>query len=408
MFKKILGNLQPMLHPITAGGVPLALATLVAIYSLSVVTSLPGLAVSPILDQLRVAFPLASETEIQMLESLPSLLIIPFILLAGKLSMNLPKRKLLISGLGLFALSSVLYLLPVGGIGYMLFNSVLLGVGAGMVIPLSTGLVADYFSGKERTRQLGIVSGISNLSLVLATALAGYLADISWHAAFLVYALSAISLFFSFRIKEPPKPIGSDGETASSRVELRNYPWRLMGLYFILTTVALVVPFNLSILLQYFKIGGSEVSGNLISIFFLSITLPGFFITYLIKRWGARLPIYALGMLTLGSMMLVFGFTIWLIFAGVLCLGLGYGALQPLIYDTTSTTSKPIHVTYFLALVMAMNYSAIIIYPFFQAFLVAVIPTSSPLLPFWASFVIVTILGYYYWKLNKKSVILHS
>ena len=48
--------------------------------------ALPGLAVSPILGKLSAIFPHSTELDIQMLSSLPSLLIIPFILLAGKLT----------------------------------------------------------------------------------------------------------------------------------------------------------------------------------------------------------------------------------------------------------------------------------------------------------------------------------
>ena len=61
----------------------ISLFALIAIWMVSAVTSLPGLAISPILEDLSRIFPSASQLEIQMLTSLPSLLIIPFVLLAG-------------------------------------------------------------------------------------------------------------------------------------------------------------------------------------------------------------------------------------------------------------------------------------------------------------------------------------
>ena len=66
------------------GTIPLI--TLVGIFSISALNALPGLAVSPILGDLNKIFPSATDLEIQMLSSLPSLLIIPFILLSGKLT----------------------------------------------------------------------------------------------------------------------------------------------------------------------------------------------------------------------------------------------------------------------------------------------------------------------------------
>ena len=68
---------------IQTGRGTIPLITLIAIWSISALTSLPGLAVSPILGDLTKIFPKATDLDIQMLTSLPSLLIIPFILLGG-------------------------------------------------------------------------------------------------------------------------------------------------------------------------------------------------------------------------------------------------------------------------------------------------------------------------------------
>ena len=70
---------------IKTGKGTIPLITLIAIWSISALTSLPGLAVSPILGDLTKIFPKATDLDIQMLTSLPSLLIIPFILLGGKI-----------------------------------------------------------------------------------------------------------------------------------------------------------------------------------------------------------------------------------------------------------------------------------------------------------------------------------
>ena len=75
---------------ISTGKGEISLLALLAIWSVSAVTSLPGLAISPILEDLSRIFPAASQLEIQMLTSLPSLLIIPFVLLSGWLSAQSP------------------------------------------------------------------------------------------------------------------------------------------------------------------------------------------------------------------------------------------------------------------------------------------------------------------------------
>lgn len=87
---------------IQTGRGTIPLITLIAIWSISALTSLPGLAVSPILGDLTKIFPKATDLDIQMLTSLPSLLIIPFILLGGKLTEKVDYVRVLKVGLWLF------------------------------------------------------------------------------------------------------------------------------------------------------------------------------------------------------------------------------------------------------------------------------------------------------------------
>lgn len=393
---------------ITGTGVSINLWTLLAIYSLSVVTSLPGLAVSPILGTLSTIFPTASQVEIQMLESLPALIIIPFILLSGKLSVGLDMRKIVMGGLGLFVLSTFLYFIPIGGIGFLLLNSVILGIGAGVIIPLSTGLISHYFAGRRRTQQLGIVSAVSNLSLVLATALAGYLAGIEWRLSFAVYALSIVSLTLSNKLKKTtPNKI----EMASLELNLQypkkaylggrlksDYPFSLMIFYFVITISILSVPMNLSIFMQSYDIGSAGVSGTLIAIFFLSITIPGFFINKLISAAKERNNLIWLGSIILGSIIILTHTLVGTII-GIVFMGFGYGVMQPLIYDRTSEQAVAQRTTFHLALVMTMNYLAIIVYPFVQSFVELVIVSKSSLIPFLMT--IVFTIGYWVYDFGK-------
>ena len=193
---------------IKTGKGSVTLVVLLAIWSVSAIASLPGLAVSPILGDLNKVFPKVTDLEIQMLTSLPSLLIIPFVLLSGKLSEGRDKLKILIVGLSIFFLSGVACLFA-RSMAWLIVISCILGVGAGMVIPLSTGLIVDYFTGDSRVRQLGYSSAINNLTLVVATAVTGYLAEVNWHLPFLVYTLPGISLALSFflrRSRSTPEP----------------------------------------------------------------------------------------------------------------------------------------------------------------------------------------------------------
>ena len=260
---------------IRTGKGPIPLSALLAIWSVSAVASLPGLAVSPILGDMNRIFPHATDLEIQMLTSLPSLLVIPFVLLSGKISERRNKFTLLATGLALFFLSGVACLFA-GSMTELIVISSLLGVGAGMVIPLSTGLVVDYFTGDYRVRQLGYSSAINNLTLVLATALAGYLANIEWHLPFLVYTLPGISFAAVFLLRRTP---AAAEPPQSDQLKHTSIDWRklagVMALYFAITFLVLTVTYYISFLVEARGLKDS-LSGVLISLFFLAIMLPGF------------------------------------------------------------------------------------------------------------------------------------
>ena len=178
------------------GTIPLI--TLVGIFSISALNALPGLAVSPILGDLNKIFPSATDLEIQMLSSLPSLLIIPFILLSGKLTEKVNNLLLLQIGLALSGASGILYLLS-DKMWQLIAVSAMLGMGSGLIVPLSTGLISRYFVGSYRTKQFGYSSAITNITLVLATTLriSGRISGRS-ELAFAVFGLSV-----SFCIRFP-------------------------------------------------------------------------------------------------------------------------------------------------------------------------------------------------------------
>ena len=161
---------------IQTGQGTIPLITLIGIWSISALNALPGLAVSPILGRLSAIFPHSTELDIQMLSSLPSLLIIPFIILSGKLTEKINNVLLLQVGLVIFSLSGILYMLSTK-MWQLITVSALLGIGSGLIVPLSTGLISRFFTGTYRTKQFGLSSAITNITLVLATVLTGYLAE---------------------------------------------------------------------------------------------------------------------------------------------------------------------------------------------------------------------------------------
>ena len=185
---------------VSTGKGSMPLISVIAILSISLLVNLPGLAVSPILANLDTIFPGTQQLEVQLLTILPNLFIIPFVLLSGKIASYSSKIKLLLWALIIYLLSGVIYLVT-DSMWQLIVVSCLLGVGCGLLIPLAASLITDNFKGSERMKMLGIKSGVSNLALVVATLIVGWLSKGNWHLPFIVYLLPVIPLFLFGYIK---------------------------------------------------------------------------------------------------------------------------------------------------------------------------------------------------------------
>ncbi len=345
---------------IETGRGTIPLITLVGIWSISALSALPGLAVSPILGQMSAIFPHASEFDIQLLSSLPSLLTIPFILLSGKLTERVNNIALLQAGLVIFALSGVLYLFSTQ-MWQLIAVSALLGIGAGIIVPLSTGLISRHFEGRYRTQQFGLSSAITNVTLVLATMLTGYLAEVNWHLPFVVYLAPVLSLLLSSSLKRDSVSSKPVVEAEAGRIDKRRLVG-LMAFYGLITYLVIIVSFNLPFLMKEYHFD-TGASGIIISLFFLAIMLPGFFLNPVLSFLGSLTKFTSLSCIAVGMLLILMSGNEWVLGGGAVLIGLGYGVMQPVIYDQTTRVADASKVTFALALVMAMNYLAILLCP---------------------------------------------
>lgn len=365
---------------IQTGRGTIPLITLIGIWSISALNALPGLAVTPILGKLSVIFPHSTELDVQMLSSLPSLLIIPFIILAGKLTEKVNFIRLLQVGLAIFALSGILYLFA-GKMWQLIAISAMLGVGSGMIIPLSTGLISKYFVGPYWVKQFGFSSAITNITLVVATAVTGYLAEVNWHLPFVVYLFPLVSLVLSVYLRRSMISEEGSASIANDEKEETGVPpidpevgkskygvnikhlLQVMMFYGLSTYLALIVTFNLPFLMEEYHFSSGD-SGVMISLFFLAIMAPGLFLNRIVGLFREKTKFYSLLCIAVGLALIWISPKEWVIAPGCILVGLGYGVIQPVIYDKTTHTAVPKKATLALAFVMMMNYLAILLCPF--------------------------------------------
>lgn len=366
------------MKPINTGKLPLDPMAYIAILSLSLIVNLPGLAVTPMLDTLSRIFPNTSALEKQLLTMLPNLLIIPFVLMSGKLSTTNHKKILIVTALLIFAGSTVGYMLSTSMLALIIFSCTL-GIGAGILVPFSTGLLSDTFAGKPLMKQMGLQSAISNLTLVLATFAVGWLARVGWHAPFMVYAVCLVPLILVNFIGRVPM-----NELDPTKADIANYVatptdapsdecnkegvdmGRMVALfcaYFLLTFGTISISEYLPFLAQARHFNPS-VTGSLTSIFFLMVFFCGISLTPIIRMLRGKTVLVCTTLCLIGMLVIVLASNVQIVGAGVIVAGVGYGALQPLFYNkATQCVNRPSLTTKALSIILTANYAAIVVEP---------------------------------------------
>ena len=163
------------------------------ILSMSLLTVMAGAAIAPALGVIKAHFTSAPELLVQFIVSIPALFIIITNLFFLNISRHYGTRAIALFGLVLYVAS---------GAGCFLANDIyvvltlraLLGVRVGLIMPLSTGLLAYYYPPEQQAHLMGLSAAMNQMGGVVATLLAGLLSAIGWRWAFLVYLLGLIAV----------------------------------------------------------------------------------------------------------------------------------------------------------------------------------------------------------------------
>ena len=396
----------------------ISMMVVVAIWSLSLAVDLPGLAVTPIEGSLRSIFTDATDFKIQLLTVLPNLIIIPFVLLSGKLSESRHK-------VAVIALGTILYLVAgawsifCNSLTGLIWLSCLLGAGCGLILPFSTGLIADVFTGKYRMKQMGIISAIGNIALVLATFAVGYLVagnlHETWHRAFFVYLIPLLSLVLIPFLNKIPKsdyqsaPAATDSSDSASNnatdktatapaavpaVDADGFSTKgqtVKGGFYVGRTIWLLLAYFFFVFVtcipSYYLPNMSWIStedaSTMTSTFYFAMFVIGLALTPVMKVFRKTTFIVATAMILLSFVLFVFTKSVGVFIAAAALCGLGNGIAQPIFYTkATEVVTNDSKSTLSLAYLQVANYVAISMVPVIIGAGEKIFHTTSTLFPF--------------------------
>ena len=232
-----------------------------------------GAAIAPALNIIRLHFSYVPHLLVQLIVSSPALFIILTNLFFLRISRRYGSRTIAITGLLLYVVAGTgCYFTD--NIYTLLFMRALLGVSVGLVMPLSTGLLAYYFPPERQAGLMGISAAMNQMGGVIATLLAGLLANIAWNYAFLVYLLGLIALAMVW-CWLPHAKLSSEtkrGKPFEPRQLLKYHP-SVMGML-LLMMIFFIYPTNFAIITSRLTV----LSSTVITIIMVGLDVVAFFV----------------------------------------------------------------------------------------------------------------------------------
>ena len=239
------------------------------VLSISLLTVMAGAAIAPALGIIRDHFAGAPDMLVQLIVSLPALFIIATNLLFPWLCGLLKTRTLALTGLLLYVVAGAGCFF-VDNIWILLALRALLGVSVGMIMPLSTGLLAYYFPPERQAGLMGLSAAMNQMGGVVATLLAGLLADIQWNYAFLVYLLGLLAVVLVLLYLPNERLKGGSGPSLGL---LKRFHPSVMGMFLVMI-LFFIYPTRFALSAH----AGTDLSNNAITFIMVGLDVVAFLI----------------------------------------------------------------------------------------------------------------------------------
>ncbi len=314
-----------------------------------------SICVISILARITELFPEYSVTTIQFLATCPSVVIIFVSLLTGKLSEFIAKKYLALFSASLFIVAALGGFFFHGSLILLFVWQFILGIGVGILVPLGSALIADYFIGDERSSLMGQQSAMISVGGVVLSLLSGLLATIDWYYSYLALLLAVpgfLLLLFGLPLDRPLHTAKTKGE----RIRVTPKVVVLYGVSaFLFMMFYNVISTNLSLHLKENAIAGSVNSGIATSVFMLSGAVAGVLFKFFQRFLGER--VIALGFFNLAAGALITGVSrsFFMVLIGVFIAGFSLSIVMAQVVISIAEREKPAAVTMSIAYNMAIN-----------------------------------------------------
>ena len=311
------------------------------IISIVAISFIQGLqfSVSPVLGQISEHFSSVSMNLIQMLVTSSALMAMVIALISGKLVTKISKKNLLIIA-GLVAGATGFIPLLSDNFGLLFACRILYGVAQGLATALNTAVVAEFFTGDERTSVMGIQAASVGAGMLITTTLAGMLAKNGFTHAYYVHTIGFICMI-TIALLLPET--GVVKETESEKIELNADVFKVSFLGFLEYLFLISFTTNIALHISGALAGDTGVAGTLTGIFSGAQIVMGLVlgrITRVTRRY--TMPVAMASFVLGGIILILFPGTFPMLLVGSVFCGFSQGMFVPTAMVAVSNAVAPV------------------------------------------------------------------
>lgn len=298
----------------------------------------------PVLPDIKSALNLTSlqVSLLITLFSIPAGIIIPF---SGFLSDRYGRKTVIIPSLILYGLGGIVAVLAsifLKDAAYpgILAGRVLQGIGAAGTAPIAMALCGDLFSGKQRSKSLGIIESSNGMGKVISPVLGSAVGLITWYSAFIFFPIIVIPVVIGLwlLVKEPR--VNKNKQPLDMYIKkftkVFNEKKALLLSSYLSGSVALMVLFGVLFYLsefleQQYGVDGIR-KGLVLSIPVLFMSATSFITGFIIKGKDNLMKILVVSGLIIMTAALIFlplSINVFLYFIAISVVGIGTGLVLP-------------------------------------------------------------------------------
>lgn len=339
-----------------------------------------GEILAPVLASISLEYAGVPEVWIQTLLNATMLALVPSLLLAAPLVKATSLKTATQIAIGLTIFGGLIPLFT-SSFAILFASRLVVGVGVGLMNPVSASLITENYTGSEKEQLIGGRTAVASIGTVILSLLGAYLTKFGWRYISFTYLLG-IPVMLLIAIFLPNTTANQEVSCEAAKKPKKSFSLRSLNgallcitvSIFLFTVIINVYPTNISLMMSQEVLGTAAVASVLVAAYKFSSFMSGILFSFILKLFGRWSMAVGIGVSAAGLLMLAMSSNIVIIFIGTVLCGFALGWVLALGILEGSEVSGKMGDTAAISLVTAgMNlgsfFSPLVMTPLFQKLL---------------------------------------